>query len=294
MIEIVTGDMLAAEVEALVNPVNCAGVMGKGLSFAFKQRFPSAFSVIVQRPADRSALQLSCPPEAVTRTVPLRRAPDGLTTSKTTSTPCPGCDGSGVSEMIRVAVSALLTVTGAEVTEVKPDAAKLSRCMPTAPMMPRSVKVARPLASVVRKVVPKREPPPLATSALISTPAAATALPAASRTWTTGCRLNVVPTSAFAGGWVAMPRVEGEPAIEVASKRTVPTPDTEASTDCSPVRAPSVHAVEARPLPSVGLVRGVTDPAPVSTRQLTVTPGTGLSASSTTTTTSGLASWGRA
>ena len=44
-----------------------------------------------------------------------------------------------------------------------------------------------------------------------------------------------------------------------------------------------------RPLPSVVLVRGVTDPAPLSTRQVTVTPDTGLSASSTTTTTSGLA-----
>ena len=186
-------------------------------------------------------------------------------------------------------VSALLTVTGADVTEVKPDAAKMSRCMPMAPVMPRSVNVARPFASVVREVVPKREPPPLAIAAVTVTPAAATALPAASRTWTTGCRLNVVPTSAFPGGWVAIPSVEGEPAVEVASKRTVPAPGADASTDCSPVRAPSVHAVEARPLPSVGLVRGVTDPAPLSTRQVTVTPETGLSASSTTTTTSGLA-----
>lgn len=42
-IEIVRGDLLAAEVEALVNPVNCVGVMGKGLALAFKQRFPDAF-----------------------------------------------------------------------------------------------------------------------------------------------------------------------------------------------------------------------------------------------------------
>ena len=44
MIEIVSGDLLAADVEALVNPVNCAGVMGKGLSFLFKRRFPHAFT----------------------------------------------------------------------------------------------------------------------------------------------------------------------------------------------------------------------------------------------------------
>lgn len=42
-IEIGSGDLIASEAEALVNPVNCAGVMGKGLSFAFKTRFPKAF-----------------------------------------------------------------------------------------------------------------------------------------------------------------------------------------------------------------------------------------------------------
>jgi O-acetyl-ADP-ribose deacetylase (regulator of RNase III) len=42
-IEICSGDLLAADVEALVNPVNCVGVMGKGLALVFKKRFPDAF-----------------------------------------------------------------------------------------------------------------------------------------------------------------------------------------------------------------------------------------------------------
>lgn len=44
MIELATGDMMTADVEALVNPVNCVGVMGKGLAFAFKKRSPAAFT----------------------------------------------------------------------------------------------------------------------------------------------------------------------------------------------------------------------------------------------------------
>jgi O-acetyl-ADP-ribose deacetylase (regulator of RNase III) len=43
MIERVTGNLLAAEVDALVNSVNCVGVMGKGIALQFKQAFPSAF-----------------------------------------------------------------------------------------------------------------------------------------------------------------------------------------------------------------------------------------------------------
>lgn len=37
------GDLLKAEVEALVNPVNCVGVMGKGLAAQFKAAFPEVF-----------------------------------------------------------------------------------------------------------------------------------------------------------------------------------------------------------------------------------------------------------
>ena len=39
-----SGDLLDADVEALVNAVNCVGVMGKGLALQFKQRHPAYFS----------------------------------------------------------------------------------------------------------------------------------------------------------------------------------------------------------------------------------------------------------
>jgi O-acetyl-ADP-ribose deacetylase (regulator of RNase III) len=39
-----SGNLLAADVDALVNPVNTAGVMGKGLALAFKKAFPACFA----------------------------------------------------------------------------------------------------------------------------------------------------------------------------------------------------------------------------------------------------------
>ncbi len=38
------GNILDAPAEALVNPVNCVGVMGKGLALEFKNRFPGNFA----------------------------------------------------------------------------------------------------------------------------------------------------------------------------------------------------------------------------------------------------------
>jgi O-acetyl-ADP-ribose deacetylase (regulator of RNase III) len=40
----IRGNLLEAEVEALVNAVNTVGVMGKGIALAFKQRFPENFT----------------------------------------------------------------------------------------------------------------------------------------------------------------------------------------------------------------------------------------------------------
>ena len=37
------GDLLTANAEALVNTVNCVGVMGKGIALQFKQAFPENF-----------------------------------------------------------------------------------------------------------------------------------------------------------------------------------------------------------------------------------------------------------
>ena len=43
MIKLVKGNLLEAEAEALVNTVNCIGVMGKGIALQFKQAFPENF-----------------------------------------------------------------------------------------------------------------------------------------------------------------------------------------------------------------------------------------------------------
>ena len=43
MVQIVAGDLFTSEAQTLVNAVNCAGVMGKGLALAFKRRFPDMF-----------------------------------------------------------------------------------------------------------------------------------------------------------------------------------------------------------------------------------------------------------
>ena len=43
MIEIAHGNILEADADALVNTVNCVGVMGKGLALQFKQAFPANF-----------------------------------------------------------------------------------------------------------------------------------------------------------------------------------------------------------------------------------------------------------
>lgn len=43
MIDFVKGDLFKSKAEALVNPVNCEGVMGKGLAKAFKERWPEMY-----------------------------------------------------------------------------------------------------------------------------------------------------------------------------------------------------------------------------------------------------------
>jgi O-acetyl-ADP-ribose deacetylase (regulator of RNase III)/uncharacterized protein YwgA len=43
MIRFVSGDILSSQSEALVNTVNCVGVMGKGIALQFKKAFPENF-----------------------------------------------------------------------------------------------------------------------------------------------------------------------------------------------------------------------------------------------------------
>jgi len=42
-IRIVTGDLFKSECQTLINAVNCAGVMGKGIALEFKRRYPVMF-----------------------------------------------------------------------------------------------------------------------------------------------------------------------------------------------------------------------------------------------------------
>lgn len=49
MIEVKIGDILDSQCHALVNTVNCVGVMGKGIALAFKKRYPIMFEDYVRR-----------------------------------------------------------------------------------------------------------------------------------------------------------------------------------------------------------------------------------------------------
>ncbi len=48
MIEYKTGDIFAENVEALVNSVNCVGVMGRGIALQFKEIFPENFKAYAE------------------------------------------------------------------------------------------------------------------------------------------------------------------------------------------------------------------------------------------------------
>lgn len=45
MLQLTTGDILQANAEALVNTVNCVGVMGRGIALQFRKAFPENFKV---------------------------------------------------------------------------------------------------------------------------------------------------------------------------------------------------------------------------------------------------------
>ena len=49
MIEYKVGDIFQEDVEALVNTVNCVGVMGRGVALQFKRAFPSNFMAYAER-----------------------------------------------------------------------------------------------------------------------------------------------------------------------------------------------------------------------------------------------------
>lgn len=45
MLQYKTGNIFEEDVEAIVNTVNCVGVMGRGLALQFKKKFPDNFKV---------------------------------------------------------------------------------------------------------------------------------------------------------------------------------------------------------------------------------------------------------
>ena len=49
MLKYKTGDILSEDVEALVNTVNCVGVMGRGIALQFKRAFPENFKAYAAR-----------------------------------------------------------------------------------------------------------------------------------------------------------------------------------------------------------------------------------------------------
>lgn len=60
MIHYVTGNLLAASDEALINTVNTVGVMGKGIALQFKDRYPYNFKYINKRVKRAAFSQANC------------------------------------------------------------------------------------------------------------------------------------------------------------------------------------------------------------------------------------------
>ncbi|MCD0422321.1 macro domain-containing protein [Rubrivivax sp. JA1024] len=58
--KVLIGDIFASDAQALVNTVNCVGVMGKGVALEFKKQFPSMFEDYVRR-CERKLVRLGEP-----------------------------------------------------------------------------------------------------------------------------------------------------------------------------------------------------------------------------------------
>lgn len=56
MVRLTEGDILSADTEALVNTVNCVGVMGRGIALQFKRAFPENFK-LYQKACDKGEVR---------------------------------------------------------------------------------------------------------------------------------------------------------------------------------------------------------------------------------------------
>lgn len=54
MIKFTTGNIFTAEVEAVINTVNCVGVMGRGITLQFKKKFPENYKLYAKACKDNS------------------------------------------------------------------------------------------------------------------------------------------------------------------------------------------------------------------------------------------------
>jgi len=149
-----------------------------------------------------------------------------------------------------------------------------------------NVNVAIPLSPVVALAGVIVFPVPLLS---METATPATGLLAASRTVTVIVLL--VTPAVMVVGLAATVEVLAlvEPAVAVALKVAVPTPDTTAFAVLSPGVLPSVHRMLVSPLPSVRVL--VSLGVPSLTTQVTARPGMGFPSRSRTRTTRGLGSW---
>jgi len=57
MIEVKQGDILRADAEALVNTVNCVGIMGRGIALQFKKAFPDSYFNEYKTACDKKELR---------------------------------------------------------------------------------------------------------------------------------------------------------------------------------------------------------------------------------------------
>ncbi len=60
MVKVLMGDILKSKAQALVNTVNCVGIMGKGIALKFKEQFPDMFDDYVAR-CNRKEVRLGKP-----------------------------------------------------------------------------------------------------------------------------------------------------------------------------------------------------------------------------------------
>jgi O-acetyl-ADP-ribose deacetylase (regulator of RNase III) len=80
MIELRRGNILDADAEALVNAVNCVGVMGKGLALQFKRALPDVFKAYERACRAGGAIVLA-ELESLAEPHVKERVPDGVGTS---------------------------------------------------------------------------------------------------------------------------------------------------------------------------------------------------------------------